>query len=97
VAKGFGAGRPLRLALEYGFICDSFLESLTPEEKILIDNQILNDLIKQENDANEKASKEAKEKSEHPGMERYESEDDFWDEVAKAEKEKSQNKDMEAQ
>jgi hypothetical protein len=97
VAKGFGAGSPLFLASKYNFICDSFLDSLSPEEKILIDNQVLNDLIGAENDAQEKASKKAKEKSDHPGMERYEDPDEFWDEVERANKERQQNKDMEVQ
>jgi hypothetical protein len=70
---------------------------LTPEEKIVIDNQILSDLNEAENKANEKASEEAKEKAMYPGIERYDSEDDYWAEVELAEKEKQQNKNMEVQ
>ena len=84
------------LANEYGLITDSFLDSLFPEEKILIDNQILNDLIEAENKANEDQSKENEEKSKHPGMDRYKSNEDFWDEVELANKEQ-QNRGMEVQ
>ena len=88
MAKGFGAGSPLLLANRYGRISDTFLDSLSPDEKILIDNHLLNRLIESENDAMKRAREDAKDRAEHPGMERYDSEDDFWAEAERAEREK---------
>jgi len=64
-----------------------FFESLSAEHKILIDHGLLNRIIESENEAQEKALKNAIERNEHPGMERYESDKDFWAEVEDAENE----------
>lgn len=72
----------MKLAIEYGLFKAEF--SLSAEEMILADNHLLNELIKAENEAQEKAMKRSKEKNEHPGMERFEDEDDFWAEAEDA-------------
>ena len=69
---------------EYGYFSQDFWDSLTPEEKILGDHHILNELIRADNEAQEQASKKAEEDRKHPGMERFKSEDDFWAEVEEA-------------
>ena len=74
------------MAKEYGLLSESFFDGLLPEEKILADHHILNRLIQADNDAQEKAAQKAKENREHPGMERYEDPEDFWDEVEEAQK-----------
>ena len=51
---------------------------------LLADNFILNSVIKAENEAQEKSLKKRKDERDHPGMERFESVDDFWDEVEAA-------------
>ena len=57
------------------------LDDLTGIDLLLIDHEILNRVIQSENETQEKANKKQKDASEHPGMERYDSLDDFWDEV----------------
>ncbi len=74
----------MKAALDYGFISQQFFDSLLPEEKILADHYILNSLIQAENEAQKKALKKSDEDRKHPGMERFESLDDFWDEVEEA-------------
>lgn len=69
---------------EYGFFTQSFFDGLSPEQKILADHHILNELIKADNEAQERASKKSEEDRKHPGMERFASEDDFWAEVEDA-------------
>lgn len=69
VGKAFGK-TPLQQALEYGRITSTFLASLSPDQKILIDHHILNRLIEADNDAQEKATKEAEEKRKNPGVKR---------------------------
>lgn len=76
----------MKAALDYGFISQQFFDSLLPEEKILADHYILNSLIQAENEAQKKALKKSDEDRKHPGMERFESLDDFWDEVEEANK-----------
>lgn len=71
---------------EYGYFSKSFWESLTPEDKILGDHHILNELIRADNEAQKKALKKSDDDRKHPGMERFESVDDFWDEVEDANK-----------
>jgi hypothetical protein len=83
VAKAFGK-TPLQLAHEYGFACDEFYDGLSPYEKIGIDHHVLNSLISEENKAQDEMRKRQKEKSEHPGMERYDDIEDFWDEAGRA-------------
>jgi hypothetical protein len=83
-AKAYGAGSPILLAHRYGLLSDSFFDGLNPYEKILGDHHILNCIIQADNEAQEKAMKKAKEKGDHPGMERYEDPEDFWDEVNEA-------------
>lgn len=51
---------------------------------MLIDHAILNRVIAEENKAQEEAIKKRKEKSDHPGMERYNDIEDFWNEVEDA-------------
>ena len=65
------------MALEYGIISQPFFDSLPPEQRALGDLHILNELIESEI----KAHKKAAEDREHPGMERFETLDDFWAEV----------------
>jgi TRAP-type C4-dicarboxylate transport system substrate-binding protein len=86
IGRAFGK-TPLQQALEYGRVSQDFFDSLSPDRRILVDHHILNRLIQAENEAQEKATKTAKENRDHPGMERYHSEDDFWAEVEEAEKE----------
>jgi hypothetical protein len=86
VAKGYGAGSPIFLASKYGLLDPKFFNSISPIERVLIDSEILNRLITSENEAQERASKKAKEKREHPGMERDEDPEDFWDAVERANK-----------
>lgn len=88
VAKGFGAGSPLLLANRYGLFRPDF--SLSPEEMILGDNHLLNELIKAENEAQKEAMKKSKEKRDHPGVERFGNEDEFWDESTDANEEARQ-------
>jgi hypothetical protein len=52
--------------------------------RIATDHHILNRLISEENEAHEKMRKKQKEQSEHPGMERDESIEDFWEEAERA-------------
>jgi hypothetical protein len=75
------------LALDYGLLDQKYFQSLTPTEKIFIDHHILNRLIEAENEAQKKSLEKAKDRRQHPGMERYESEDDFWDEIEDAKEE----------
>jgi hypothetical protein len=82
---------------EYGLFTESFFDSLTPEERVFFDYEVRNRLIDTLNKSEEERQKEEKERSEHPGMERYQDPEDFWDEVGKANKEREQNKDMEVQ
>ena len=86
IGRAFGK-TPLQQALEYGRVSQDFFDSLSPDRRILVDHHILNRLIQAENEAQEKAMQKAKEERDHPGMERYRSEDDFWAEVEEAEKE----------
>lgn len=80
-ARAFGLGSPMRAALEYGLFTQPFYDSLLPEERILADHHILNSLIQADNDAQKRAMKKSDEDRKHPGMERFESMDEFWDEV----------------
>lgn len=68
MARGFGAGSPLLLATEYGFIDSTFFNSLSPTDKIFIDHTLLNRVIEAENEAQRKAIEESKENSKHPGI-----------------------------
>jgi len=87
VAKACGAGSPLLLANKYGLLDKTFFKSLSPVEKVFIDHYILNRLIEAENEAQKKSLEKGKDRSQHPGMERYETEEDFWGEVEDAETE----------
>lgn len=82
LAKAYGAGSPILLANSYGLFRPDF--SLSAEEMILADNHLLNVLIKAEDKARKEAMKKSKDERDHPGMERYEDEEDFWAEVAEA-------------
>lgn len=73
------------LAKRYGLFKPEFTPSA--EEMILADNHLLNELIKAENEAQKESMKKAKEKKDHPGMERYDDPEDFWDEVKAANEE----------
>lgn len=68
IAKGFGAGSPILLANSYGLINPEYFNLLTPIEKILHDNHVLNRLIDGENEAYENQRKEAEEKRSMPGL-----------------------------
>lgn len=72
------------LANEYGLFRPDF--TLSAEEMILADNHLLNELITAENEAQKESIKKAKEKKDHPGMERYDDPEDFWAEVEEANK-----------
>jgi hypothetical protein len=85
VARAFGK-TPLQLAHEYGLACDKFYDGLSPYDRIGIDHHILNRLISEENEAHEAARKRQKEKSDHPGMVRYDDIEDFWGEAELAER-----------
>ena len=74
----------MRAALEYGLFTQPFFDSLLPEELILGDHYILNELIRADNEAQKKALKKSDDDRKHPGMERFESLDDFWAEVDEA-------------
>ncbi|MFA5407403.1 MAG: hypothetical protein WC343_01370 [Bacilli bacterium] len=83
IGRAFGK-TPLQQALEYGRVSQEFFDSLSPDRRILVDHHILNRLIQAENEAQEKAIQKAKEKRDHPGMEKYEDPKDFWESVRKA-------------
>ena len=83
IGRAFGK-TPLQQALEYGRVSQEFFDSLSPDRRILVDHHILNRLIQAENEAQEKAIQKAKEKRDHPGMEKYEDPEDFWESVRKA-------------
>ena len=57
-----------------------------PEEQTLADHHILNELVPAHNQAEKEGLEESDEDRKHPGMERFESVDDFWDEVEDANK-----------
>lgn len=60
------------------------LSDLSGLDLLLTDHTILNRVIVEENKAQEEAIKKRKEKSDHPGMERFETFDDWCDEAARA-------------
>lgn len=83
IGRAFGK-TPLQQALEYGRVSQDFFDSLSPDRRILVDHHILNRLIQADNEAQEKATQKAKEKRDHPGMEKYEDPEDFWESVRRA-------------
>ncbi len=88
LAREFGAWPPLRVADEiYHFFPANYLDQFSPEQIIFGDNEILNRMIKAENEAQKKAIADSKDKRDHPGMDRYEDPDDFWAECLAANKE----------
>lgn len=80
MAKAFGQS-PILLARQYKLFTDEYFASLAGIDKLLIDHAILNRVIAEENKAQEEAIKKRKEQNDHPGMEKFETEDDFWSEV----------------
>ena len=76
----------MRAALEYGIFTQPFYDSLSPEERILGDHHILNSLIQADNESQKKTLKKSEDDRNHPGMERFDSIDEFWDEVDDANK-----------
>jgi hypothetical protein len=72
------------LANSYGLFDPSFFASLDGYDLLLADYAILNAVIKSENEAQEAMMKQRKDQSDHPGMERYQTQDEFWDEVERA-------------
>jgi hypothetical protein len=58
----------LKLANEYGFIAASFLDSLSPTEKILIDYDIRNRLVDTLNKIEKDRQKESDDKQNMPGL-----------------------------
>lgn len=70
------------LAMQYNLFPELF--DLTGMELLLADADILNRVIDAENKAQEAMQKKQKERGEHPGMERYQDEEEFWDEVENA-------------
>jgi len=58
------------LAHEYGFVCDKFYDGLSPETKIMTDHHILNCLITEENEANQRQREEAERERRMPGVKR---------------------------
>jgi hypothetical protein len=72
------------LARQYNLFDPVFMAGLSGMDLLLSDNAILNAVIKSDNEAQEKALKKNRDKQDHPGMERFESINDFWDEVESA-------------
>lgn len=83
MAKAFGQS-PILLSRQYKLFTEEYFDSLSGLDKLLIDHAILNRVIAEENKAQEEAIKKRKEKSDHPGMERYDDIEDFWNEVEDA-------------
>lgn len=83
MAKECGGGSPLRLWLnEYGLSPD-FFNSLSPLERLIIDNDALSELFRHQNEANDGQSKKRKLKDK--GIEPM-SKDEWLDEIEKANK-----------
>lgn len=72
------------LANRYGLFDSTFFNSLSGINLLQCDLTILNNVIREENEAVELSRKKSKERQEHPGMEKFESIDDFFDEVDRA-------------
>lgn len=68
------------LANEYGLFRPEYFRNLSAEELILADMRLLSRIYEEERKAHDRA----KERAEHPGMERFETVDEFWDEVKEA-------------
>ena len=82
MAKECGAGSPLRLWLnEYGLDPD-FFYSLSPLERLIIDNEALSNLFEFQNKASEKQNE--KRKLAAKGIEPYDSVDDWLSEIEAA-------------
>lgn len=72
------------LAKQYNLFSPEYVSNLSGLDMLLIDHTILNRVISEENKAQESLRKKQKEQRDHPGMERDESIDDFWDEAERA-------------
>lgn len=72
------------LANRYGLFDPTFFNNLSGINLLQCDLLILNSIVREENEAVEANRKKSKERQEHPGMERFESVDDFWDEAERA-------------
>ncbi len=68
----------------YKILDPGFVASLTPEDLFFLDLSILIEFNHREKELLEKQKKKERDEEEHEGMERYESEDDFWAEVEAA-------------
>ena len=84
VAKEFGAGSPILLAKQYNLFPQFFASTPTGLELLQADYAMLARLIEAENKAHEARNKRRQDAYEHPGMERYDSLDDFWAEAEAA-------------
>jgi hypothetical protein len=75
------------LANAYGLFDPSFFTSLTGEDLLFADMQILSLLSLAEIKANKAARDRQKEARDHPGMERYSDPDSIWEEAERANRE----------
>lgn len=82
VAKECGGGSPLRLWLnEYG-LDPKFFNALPPLDRLLLDNMMISELIKDQNEAQDKQTK--KKDLAKKGIQPYESVDEWLSEVEAA-------------
>ena len=86
MAKEFGAGSPILLAQKYNLFPQFFASNPTGLELLQADYVMLARLINEENKAHEARNKRKQDAYEHPGMERYNSFDEWVDEAEAAER-----------
>lgn len=84
MAKEYSAGSPILLAKQYNLFPQFFASNPTGLELLQADYAMLARLIEAENKAHEARRKRDKDARDHPGMERFGSQDEFWDEVEAA-------------
>jgi hypothetical protein len=72
---------------KYNFFHPDFWKELSGPDRFLIDISALAESNRREREAQEKAQRKAKDSREHPGMERYSDNSEFWTEVNKANQE----------
>jgi hypothetical protein len=90
LAKEFpGNGTPLDLARKYQWLPASFFKETSKEEQGLIELLALSEFNRREKDRRDKEDKRRQDERDHPGMERYKDDSEFWAEVNKANQETS--------
>jgi len=72
------------LAKAYNLFDPSFFAGLTGQDLLMADLTILGSINKEEAEANEKHRKRQQDERDHPGMERFSDESEFWDEAEAA-------------